>query len=177
MSYAEKVHHHTLRKPRIAPTAFIAPHVFLSGDLEIGDRVSIWPFVSIRADISPVTIGACSNVQDGAVIHVSEIFPTRIGEWVTIGHKAVVHACEVGDFCLIGMGAVILDGARIGARSIVGANSTVKAGMEVPPGSLVVGTPARVVRELSPEEQNGLKSWADHYLILSDAYRQNNPVA
>lgn len=172
MTYEEKVDASLALVPRIASSAWIAPQTFIFGDVEIGENVSIWPFASLRGDISGIRIGANSNVQDGAVVHVSEIYPAIIGAWVTVGHKAVVHACEIGDGCLIGMGAVVLDGAKVGTNCLIGANTTIKAGMEIPPGSMVVGTPGKIVRTLGDEEQAGLKAWAEHYLTLSDRYRR-----
>ncbi|MFV0415272.1 MAG: gamma carbonic anhydrase family protein [Chthoniobacterales bacterium] len=159
------------KTPQVHPTAYIAPQTFLFGDVEIGERTSVWPFASLRGDISGIRIGACSNVQDGAVVHVSEIYPAIIGDYVTVGHKAIVHACKIGDHCLIGMGAVVLDGAEIGDHCIIGANATVKAGMVVPPGSMLLGTPAKITRTLSAEEQAGIQVWADHYLSLSARYQ------
>ncbi|RYD83426.1 MAG: gamma carbonic anhydrase family protein, partial [Verrucomicrobiaceae bacterium] len=119
-----------------------------------------------------ISIGPRSNVQDGAVLHVADAFHTEIGEYVTIGHKAIVHACTIEDEVLVGMGAIILDGARIGERSIIGAGALVTGGKEIPPGSLVIGSPAKVVRTLSPEEQASIKIWAERYVILSRIYME-----
>lgn len=163
--------------PAIHPSAWIAPHVFLSGDVTIGDEASVWPFCSLRGDIAPIRVGAHSNIQDGSVVHVADDLPAVIGEWVTVGHKAVVHACEVGDEVLVGMGAVILDGAVIGARSIIGANATVTGGTVVPPGSLVLGSPAVVKRPLSPAEQAGIRTWAERYVALSRIYSSRTGTA
>jgi carbonic anhydrase/acetyltransferase-like protein (isoleucine patch superfamily) len=120
--------------------------------------------------VAHVVLGAQSNVQDGAVVHTADELPAIIGKLVTVGHKAIVHACTVEDQVLVGMGAIILDGAHIGTRSIIGANATVKQGMEVPPGSLVLGTPARIVRTLSEAEQDEIKMWALRYVRLSREY-------
>ena len=121
-------------------------------------------------DVAQIVLGAQSNVQDGAVVHVADDLPAIIGRLVTVGHKAIVHACTVEDEVLVGMGAIILDGARVGTRSIIGANATVKQGMEIPPGSLVLGTPAKIVRTLSAEEQDEIKVWALRYVRLSREY-------
>ena len=139
-------------------------------NVEIGPEASVWHQAVMRGDVAPIVLGAQSNVQDGAVVHVADDLPALIGKLVTVGHKAIVHACTVEDEVLVGMGAIILDGARIGTRSIIGANATVKQGMEVPPGSLVLGTPAKVVRTLSESEQDEIKMWALRYVRLSREY-------
>lgn len=170
MNFDEQIAHFLGCTPQIAPSAYIAPHTFIAGDVEIGEEASIWPCCSLRGDIASIRIGAHSNVQDGSVVHVADNLPAIIGEWVTIGHNATVHACTLEDEVLIGMGAIVLDGARIGARSIVGANATVTMHTQIPPGSLVLGSPAKVVRELSPEEQAGVRVWAERYVKLSRVY-------
>ncbi len=170
MSFEEQIARHLGQTPRIAASAFIAPGVFLAGDVTVGEEASIWPGCSLRGDIAPIVIGAHSNVQDGSVVHVADDLPAVIGEWVTVGHKAIVHACEIGDEVLIGMGAIILDGAKIGARSIIGANATVTMHTEIPPGSLVLGSPAKVTKTLAPEDQAGIRVWAERYVTLSRAY-------
>ena len=111
------------------------------------------------------------------MVHVATDQGATIGRRVTVGHGAVVHACTVGDECLVGMGAIILDGAVIGARSLIGAHATVLMGTEIPPGSMVVGSPAKVVRQLTEEEQSSLGSWADHYLVLAAEYRRRGIIA
>jgi carbonic anhydrase/acetyltransferase-like protein (isoleucine patch superfamily) len=138
--------------------------------VEIGSQASVWHQAVLRGDVDRIVLGAKSNVQDGAVVHVADNLPALIGELVTVGHKAIVHACTVENEVLVGMGAIILDGAQVGARSIIGANATVKQGMVIPPGSLVLGTPAKIVRELSPEEQGEIKMWALRYVRLSREY-------
>lgn len=170
MTFDEQIARHLGQTPRIAPSAFIAPGVFLAGDVTVGENVSIWPGCSLRGDIAPISIGANSNVQDGSVVHVADNLPARIGEWVTVGHKALVHACQVGNEVLVGMGAIILDGAKIGDRCIIGANTTVTMHMEIPPGSLVLGSPAKIKKSLTPEEQAGIRVWAERYVTVSRAY-------
>ncbi len=170
MNFDEQIARFLGCAPQIAPSAFIAPHTFIAGDVTIGDEASIWPNCSLRGDIAPIRIGAHSNVQDGSVVHVADDLPAIIGEWVTVGHKATIHACTIEDEVLIGMGAIVLDGARIGARSIVGANATVTPRTVIPPGSLVLGSPAKAARPLSPEEQAGVRVWAERYVTLSRAY-------
>jgi len=172
MNFDEQIAHFLGQTPRIAPSAFVAPHTFIVGDVEVGDQASIWPCCSLRGDIAPIRIGAHSNVQDGSVVHVADDLPAIVGEWVTIGHKAIVHACTIEDEVLVGMGAIILDGAHIGARSIIGANATVTPGTVIPPGSMVMGSPAKVKRALTPEEQAGVRVWAERYVTLSRQYLQ-----
>jgi carbonic anhydrase/acetyltransferase-like protein (isoleucine patch superfamily) len=156
--------------PRIAPDAYIADDATLVANVEVGPEASVWHQAVLRGDVAHVVLGAQSNVQDGAVVHTADELPAVIGKLVTVGHKAIVHACTVEDEVLVGMGAIILDGARVGTRSIIGANATVKQGMEVPPGSLVLGTPAKVVRTLSEAEQDEIKMWALRYVRLSREY-------
>lgn len=156
--------------PRIAESAYVAPSATVTGNVEVGPDASVWPQAVLRGDVAHVVLGEGSNVQDGAVVHVADGLPAIIGKFVTVGHKAVVHACEIGDEVLVGMGAIVLDGAKVGARSIIGANATVKQGMEIPHGSMVLGTPAKVVRALTGEEQAGLQLWARRYVRLSREY-------
>ncbi len=170
MNLEDQIAHFLTQSPRIADSAYIAPHTFIAGDVEIGAQASIWPGCSLRGDIAPIRIGAFSNVQDGSVVHVADDLPALIGEWVTIGHNATVHACTLEDEVLIGMGAVVLDGARIGTRSIVAANATVTPGTQIPPGSLVMGSPAKVVRPLTPAQQEGVRTWAERYVTVSRFY-------
>lgn len=157
-------------EPRIAPDAYVARDATVVANVEIGPRASVWHQAVLRGDVARIVLGAQSNVQDGAVVHVADNLPALIGELVTVGHKAIVHACTVENEVLVGMGSIILDGAHVGTRSIIGANATVKQGMVIPPGSLVLGTPAKVVRELSPEEQDEIKMWALRYVRLSREY-------
>jgi gamma-carbonic anhydrase len=170
MNFEEQIATFLGRSPCLAASAFIAPGAFIAGDVTIGEEASVWPGCSLRGDIAPIVIGAHSNVQDGSVVHVADDLPAIVGEWVTIGHKAIVHACEIGDEVLIGMGAIILDGAKVGARTIVGANATVTIGTEIPAGSLVLGSPAVVKKTLSQEEQSGIRRWAIRYVTLSRLY-------
>jgi len=164
-------------EPKLHPTAYIAPLCYLTGDVTVGECASIWPQTSLRGDVAPIVVGDFSNVQDGAVLHVADDLPCLIGSWVTIGHKAIVHAAEVGDGTLVGMGSIILDGAKIGACSIVGANATVTPGTVIPPGSLVLGSPATVKRALTAEEQDGLRVWAERYVTLSRLYLERAATA
>lgn len=168
--FSETISRNIRTAPRIAPDAYIASDATVVANVEIGPQASVWHQAVLRGDVSPIVLGAQSNVQDGAVVHTADNLPAIIGKLVTVGHKAIVHACTVEDEVLVGMGSIILDGARIGTRSIIGANATVKQGMDVPPGSLVLGTPAKIVRTLSEAEQDEVKMWALRYVRLSREY-------
>ncbi len=168
--FAETIIRNVRRHPQVAADAYVADDATVVGNVEIGAEASVWHQAVLRGDVAHIVLGPGSNVQDGAVVHVADDLPAIIGRLVTVGHKAIVHACTIGDEVLVGMGAIILDGARVGARSIIGANATVKQGMEIPPGSLVLGTPAKIVRELSPEEQEEIRMWALRYVRLSREY-------
>ena len=151
--------------PRIHPTAYIDSSAQIIGDVEIGEESSVWMGVVIRGDVHWIRVGRRSNVQDGTVVHVmKETHATTIGDDVTIGHRALVHGCTIGDRCLIGMGAILLNGAQIGTGSVVAAGSLVVEGMQVPPGSLVMGSPAKVKRPLRPEEIANIQMYADRYV-------------
>ncbi len=156
--------------PRFHPGAYVAPSATVIGEVSLGAEASVWYGAVLRGDINRIEIGPRSNLQDGAIVHVSDEFPALVGELVTIGHAAVIHACTIGDEVLVGMGAIVLDGAEIGARSIVGAHALVTIGMKVPPGSLVLGSPAKVVRQLNPAEQTGIKAWALKYVEVAKRY-------
>jgi len=152
------------RQPRLGKNVFIAKTATVIGDVTLGAHSSVWYGAVLRGDINRIVIGHHSNVQDNAVLHLADKFACVLGNWVTVGHSAVVHACKVGDEVLVGMGAVILDGAIIGKQSIVGAKALVTQGTKIPPGSLVLGAPAKVVRKLTKEERAGLKWWAQKYV-------------
>lgn len=168
--FAETIARNIRTAPRIAQDAYIADDATVVANVEIGPEASVWHQAVLRGDVAPIVLGARSNVQDGAVVHTADDLPAIIGRLVTVGHKAIVHACTVEDEVLVGMGSIILDGAHIGTRSIIGANATVKQGMEVPPGSLVLGTPGKIVRTLSEAEQDEIKMWALRYVRLSREY-------
>lgn len=168
--FPERIHHFLGQKPNIHPSAFVAPGAAVIGAVTMGEEASLWFNAALRGDINAVIVGPRSNVQDGAVLHVADDYAVRLGELVTVGHQATVHACTVDDEVLIGMGAIILDGSEIGARSIIGANALVTGGTIIPPGSLVLGSPAKVVRTLSLDEQAAIKIWAQRYVTLSRVY-------
>ena len=159
------------RRPRIDRAAFIASSADIVGDVALGEDSSIWYQTVLRGDIQSIVVGRGSNVQDGTVVHLSSDLGVEIGDWVTIGHRAIIHACTIKDEVLVGMGAIIMDGAVVGERSLIGAGALITKGFEVPPGSLVMGSPARVVRALSEDEQNGLRSSAEKYVQVARHFR------
>ena len=163
----------SLRATRLTidPTAFIAPGAALVGEVSVGRNASVWFNATLRGDMEPITIGAESNVQDACVVHVDHGRPTTIGDRVTLGHGAIVHASVVEDDVLIAMKAVILSGCHIGRNSLIGAGAVVPEGMRVPEGSLLFGIPGRVVRQLRPDEIDRIHSNARAYVDLSRAYR------
>ncbi|MFP6892652.1 MAG: gamma carbonic anhydrase family protein [Opitutales bacterium] len=170
MTIQERLDLFLSKEPQLAEEVFIARGATVIGDVRLGARSSVWYGCVLRGDINFIQIGEATNVQDGTVIHLADDFPVVIGDYVTVGHAAVVHACVVEDECLIGMNSTILDGAVIGRRSIVAAGSLVPQGMQVPPGSLVAGVPAKVKRVLGEEEQASLKSWAGKYVAVAAAH-------
>jgi carbonic anhydrase/acetyltransferase-like protein (isoleucine patch superfamily) len=158
-------------QPQIDPAAYVSPHAVVIGDVRLAARSSVWPMAVLRGDINYIEIGEGTNIQDGAIVHLAEDLPVRVGRLVTVGHRAILHACTVEDNCLIGMGATILDGAVIGRDSIIGAHALVTKGAQIPPGSLVMGTPAKVVRPLRQDEIDGIRIWADHYVDLGPLHK------
>jgi carbonic anhydrase/acetyltransferase-like protein (isoleucine patch superfamily) len=151
------------QKPALGRNVYIAQGAVVMGDVTLGDAASVWYNAVLRGDINRIAVGHHSNIQDNAVLHLADDLPCLVGNYVTVGHGAIVHACTVGDECLIGMGAVILDGAELGAQCLVGARALVTQDTKIPEGSLVLGAPARVRRALTPEERAGLKCWAEKY--------------
>ncbi|MEU3986508.1 gamma carbonic anhydrase family protein [Streptomyces sp. NPDC026672] len=160
------------KEPRIDAEAFVAPTASVIGDVTLHARASVWYGAVVRGDVERITVGASANVQDNATLHADPGFPVTVGERVSIGHNAVVHGATVEDDCLIGMGATVLNGAVIGAGSLVAAQALVPQGMVVPPGSMVAGVPAKVRRELSAEEREGVTLNGTLYADLAQAHRQ-----
>ncbi len=157
--------------PRIADSAWVADSAQVIGAVELADDVGVWFCAVLRADTEPIRIGRGSNVQDGSVFHADPGFPLTLGENVTVGHQAMLHGCAVGDGTLIGIQAVVLNGAKIGRFCLVAAGAVVTGGREFPDGSLIVGSPARVVRPLRPEEIDGLRRGAQHYIENARRFR------
>lgn len=155
----------------IDPSAYIHPLAAVMGDVALGARVSVWPTAVIRADSAAITIGADTNVQDGAVLHVDSGFPLVIGARVSIGHRAVLHGATVEDDCLIAIGAILLNGVVVGAGSLVGAGAVCREGMRIPPRSVVLGVPARVAREATSEITDRIRRTMECYLSLQADFR------
>lgn len=159
-------------EPKIDPSCYIAPEAIIIGDVTIAKGCSVWPYAVIRADFSPVRIDEGSSVQEHCQIHGNPGRPIEIGKNVSMGHGSIVHAAKVGDFCIIGMNSVVLDGAEIGSGSIVGAGAVVKEDMKVPEGSLVVGVPAKIVRQGDHSLKAAATKNAEAYHRLRDAHRR-----
>jgi carbonic anhydrase/acetyltransferase-like protein (isoleucine patch superfamily) len=160
---------HGTKVPTIHPSVFIAEGVQLIGDVRIASNASVWFNSVLRGDINKIEIGERTNIQDGSVLHVTSELPCIVGNDVTVGHRAIVHACTVGDCCLIGMGSVILDNAKIGSHSLVAAGAVVLENFVVPEGMLVAGVPAKVLRPLTEEEKQGILESARHYVEYAKA--------
>lgn len=159
------------KRPVLGRGVFLAETCAVIGDVVIGDDSSIWYSTVVRGDVMPIRIGARTSIQDGTIIHVtSERFGTNVGNDCTVGHAAILHACTVEDFCLIGMGSTILDGAVIGTGSLVGAGALVTPGTVIPPHSLVLGSPARVKRVVNDKEREQIEYGAAHYVELARSY-------
>jgi carbonic anhydrase/acetyltransferase-like protein (isoleucine patch superfamily) len=156
--------------PHTARATFVAANATVVGNVTLGPQSSVFYGAVLRGDIARIIVGEGSNIQDLAVVHLADEVDAVIGAWCMIGHAAIIHACTIGDECLIGMGATVLDGANIGARSIVGANSLVPQRFTCPPGSMVYGSPAKVVRPLTEAEQQGLRPWAEKYTKVAQAH-------
>lgn len=171
MNLDEIFEHHFARTPSVHPTAFIAPGAVVIGDVTLGEKSSIWYNSVLRGDINEIKIGAHSNIQDGSVIHLADDLGAYVGEYVTVGHKALLHACKIDDEVLVGMGAIVLDGAEVGARSIIGAGALITKGKIIPPGSMVMGSPAKIVRQLDQAEQLSIKQWAEKYVEVAKKFR------
>ncbi len=158
-------------RPVLGAQVLICPGARVVGAVTLGDRASVWFNAVIRGDLAPVQVGGETNIQDGAVLHVDAGMPLTVGRRVTVGHGAILHGCAVGDGALIGMGAMVLSGASIGEEALVGAGAVVPEGKAIPPRCLAVGVPARVVRELSPEEVARLRESAARYVAEAARYR------
>ena len=152
------------RSPTVGRKVYIARTAVVVGDVTLGDYSSVWYNATLRGDINRIVVGHHSNIQDNVVLHLADEFACLIGNWVTVGHSATVHACSVGDECLIGIGATVLDGAIIGNQCLIGAGAVVTPGTQIPDGSMAIGTPARVVRVLEADERARLRQWAEKYV-------------
>lgn len=161
-----------LATPRIHPSAFIGTNVAIWGDVVVEEDVVVLPGVVMRAELATIRVGARSNVQDNSVFHVDPGFPLEVGERVTVGHRAVLHGCTIGDDALVGIGAIVMNGASIGVGSLVAAGALVTEGKTFPERSLIVGSPAKVLREVTEEETARMASNVEHYLDFARMYRE-----
>ena len=178
MTTAERLQHFLTRKPDIAAAAFVATDAQIIGDVRLGKDSSVFYGAVLRGDIESIHIGEATNIQDGCIIHLADDMGARVGAWCTIGHAAIIHACTVGDECLVGMRAVILDGAEIGDQCLIAAGALVTQRMKIPPRSMVMGTPAKVVRSLNEAEIVSLRQSAEKYKIVAAAHAalQKKPI-
>ena len=158
-------------RPEVHPSAFVADSAQVIGQVSLGAEASVWFGCVVRGDTELISIGAGSNIQDASVLHADYGFPLQVGARVTVGHQVMLHGCHIGDESLIGIGAVVLNGARIGKHCLVGAGALVTEGKEFPDGSLILGSPAKVVRTLTPEQIEGLRASAQHYIENARRYR------
>jgi carbonic anhydrase/acetyltransferase-like protein (isoleucine patch superfamily) len=159
--------------PRVAPSAYVDRSAQVVGDVHIGERSSIWLNVSMRGDVNYIRIGEETSIQDNTVLHVErDVYPCLVGNRVTVGHSAVLHGCVIEDRVLIGIGAIVLNGARVGAGSVIAAGTLVPERMQIPPNSLVMGTPGKVRREVTPEERERFDRNCDNYVEMTVIYRE-----
>ncbi|MBV8834860.1 MAG: gamma carbonic anhydrase family protein [Acidobacteriaceae bacterium] len=159
--------------PRIAESAYIDGSAQVIGDVEIGERSSVWPNVTIRGDVNYIRIGSETSIQDNTVVHVDHmVYPCIVGNRVTVGHAAVLHGCEIADDALIGIGAIVLNGAKVGAGAVIAAGALVTEGAEIPPNMVAMGSPAKVRREVTPEEQARFNKNCDNYVKIRKTYKE-----
>ncbi|MGQ3002389.1 MAG: gamma carbonic anhydrase family protein [Hydrogenophaga sp.] len=158
--------------PRMADSAWVADSAQVMGNVVLGENSSVWFGAVLRGDTETITLGEGSNIQDGSVMHADVGFPLSVGKHVTVGHQVMLHGCTIGDESLIGIGATVLNGAKIGRNCLVGAGSLVTEGKEFPDGSMIIGSPAKVVKSLTPEQIEGLRRSAGHYIENAARYRQ-----
>ncbi|MCG3148848.1 MAG: Protein YrdA [Verrucomicrobiae bacterium] len=164
------IHSYQNKQPQLGQGVYRATGAQLIGDVTVGDHSSIWFNTVLRGDINRVVIGHHTNVQDLALCHVADHFACEVGNYVTVGHRAILHACTVGDEVLVGMGAIVMDGVVVGAQSIIGAGALVTKGMQIPAGSLVYGSPAKVISQLGAKERGEIKGWAEKYCRVAGNY-------
>lgn len=158
--------------PRLADSAWVADSAQVMGNVVLAEDSSVWFGAVLRGDTETITVGKGSNIQDGSVLHADVGFPLTLGKHVTVGHQVMLHGCTIGDETLIGIGATVLNGAKIGKNCLVGARALVTEGKEFPDGSMIFGSPAKVVRSLTPEQIEGLRRSAQHYTENAERYRR-----
>jgi len=170
MTVEERLARHLSKTPDTAKANWVAGNATVVGDVTLGARSSVFYGAVLRGDIARIVVGEGTNIQDNCIVHLADDLDAVIGDWCTIGHGAIIHACTIGNECLIGMGATVLDGAVIGDRCIVGAGAVVTPRTVIPAGSMVLGAPAKVARTLTEDQQRALKGWAEKYLAVSAAH-------
>ena len=164
--------------PTIHPTSFVAPTAVVIGSVTLGAHTSVWYQAVLRADLAPIEVGAETNIQDGTIVHVDTATPCIIGRRVGVGHRVILHGCEVEEECLIGMGSVVLNGVRIGTGSVVAAGAVIPEGMVIPPRSLVIGVPGRIVRPVDAELSRRITETWSHYVEMARDHREGRyPLA
>ena len=156
--------------PRLGEGVYVDASAQVIGDVDLARDSSIWMNAVVRGDVNSISIGSRTNIQDNCVIHVTAELPTVLADNVTVGHSVTLHGCRVGSFCLVGIGAIVLNGAEIGEESVVAAGALVPEGMKIAPGSLVMGTPARLLRPVSAEERESLRRLAESYVGYKETY-------
>lgn len=170
MKIEERLKNFLNQKPRIEQAAFIASNAIILGDVSLGKDSSVWYGAILRADIESITVGEGTNLQDGVIVHLDDKIGAHIGKYNTVGHGAILHACTIGDECLIGMHATVMDGSKIGNQCIIGAHTFAPKGFEAPDGSLVYGSPAKIIRSLTKEERAELRDGAEKYIEVARAH-------
>lgn len=170
MTVEERLQRHLSRTPDTAAANWVAPNATVVGDVVLGAQSSVFYGAVLRGDIARIRVGVGTNIQDNCIVHLADDLDAIIGDWCTVGHAAIIHACTIGHECLVGMNATILDGAIIGNRCLIAAGAVVTPRTVVPPGSLVMGAPGKVVRALREDEQAALRGWAEKYLAVSAAH-------
>lgn len=170
MTLQERLETYLKRRPETSAAAFVAKDATVLGAVHLGEDSSVFYGSVLRGDINTIEVGPRTNLQDGVIVHLADDFGVRIGSDTTVGHGALIHACTIGDRCLVGMRATILDGAEIGNECIIGAGALVTKGTRVPDGSLVLGAPAKVIRPLTPEERASLPGWSEKYVHVARAH-------
>jgi len=158
-------------RPVVAASAFIAPGAVVLGDVTLGERSSVWYLAVLRGDMAPISIGDDTNIQDGTIVHVDEGAPCRIGRRVGVGHRVILHGCTVEDDCLIGMGSILLNDVHVGTGSVIAAGAVVPEGMRIPPGSLVMGVPGRIVRAVDAALTQRIEATWRHYVMQAERHR------
>ena len=159
-------------RPQVAESAWVAENAQVIGDVQLAPGSSVWFGATLRGDTEPIVVGEGSNIQDGSVLHTDKNLPLTIGRHVTVGHQVMLHGCTIGDESLIGIGAIVLNGAKIGKNCLVGAGALVTEGKEFPDGSMIIGSPAKAMRQLTPEQIEGLRRSALHYMENAERYRR-----